>query len=500
MISSNKFWFQRFGKCKIRSVLVRQIVNKKTEVVISWTKNQENLYSVFQQFKSVHGHCNVNSNFQFLPGNGSWPGHDKAFRLGQLFSNIRNLNHNKVIKPALVELGFDVEPDIKYEDMRDALVKYKELKRHAQVPCDFRVPPTDNRYPENTRGLHLGFAVHTAQVNGCYEQHHEELKQLGVNFDIKSPGSVKSSVIHDATVAFKSIHGHLDVPVRFIVPPVPVYDEATWGLQLGLALCHIRVDRLHCDRKEDFLALGLNETVRSPSDFEVIYSALKAYKLIHGNLLVPRSFIVPPNDTKFPPETWGMNLGVKLYSVRNSGCFSEHRVKLEELGVNFEVEKVQQWDFLAQIFPALEAYKSVHGDLLVPKSFVVPQDDANYPSDTWGINLGSNVHHIRCSGAHIQYKERLTALGFVYESVFDVQFAKIYSALEAYKAIHGDLLVREKFVVPQGDVRFPSETWGMKLGFNVQNIRNRSDYFEHRIKLDELGFVFKKNKKVVEIV
>ncbi len=66
-------------------------------------------------------------------------------------------------------------------------------------------------------------------------------------------------------------------------------------------------------------------------------------------------------------------------------------------------------------------------------------------------------------------------------------FGDIYFALDAYKAVHGNLLVPYKFVIPEGDVRFPVETWGMKLGFNVNNIRHRDDYSEHRVKLEELG-------------
>jgi hypothetical protein len=76
--------------------------------------------------------------------------------------------------------------------------------------------------------------------------------------------------------------------------------------------------------------------------------------------------------------------------------------------------------------------------------------------------------------------------------VSDVQFNVIYSALEVYKLTHGDLLVPQKFVVPEGDVRFPVETWGMKLGGFVNSIRNRGAYSEHKVKLEELGFVFKK--------
>jgi hypothetical protein len=61
-------------------------------------------------------------------------------------------------------------------------------------------------------------------------------------------------------------------------------------------------------------------------------------------------------------------------------------------------------------------------------------------------------------------------------------------------------LVPFKFIVPQNDANYPPETWGMKLGFNVSNIRINGAFSERRAKLEELGFVYKKNKKVVEIV
>jgi hypothetical protein len=44
------------------------------------------------------------------------------------------------------------------------------------------------------------------------------------------------------------------------------------------------------------------------------------------------------------------------------------------------------------------------------------------------------------------------------------QFKNICTALEAYKAVHGNCLVPKKFVVPQNDTDFPTETSGMKLG------------------------------------
>jgi hypothetical protein len=95
----------------------------------------------------------------------------------------------------------------------------------------------------------------------------------------------------------------------------------------------------------------------------------------------------------------------------------------------------------------------------------------------------------------------LEALGVNFDvNRYDVRgFDVIYSALEAYMAVHGNLLVPARFVVPQDDVNYPSEAWGMKLGGNVSTIRSKGAYSEHKVKLEELGFVFKTNKKVVEL-
>jgi Fe2+ transport system protein FeoA len=253
----------------------------------------------------------------------------------------------------------------------------------------------------------------------------------------------------------------------------------------------IRANNLY-DRKDEFLALGLDDTVRSPLGFDTVYSALRAYKAVYGDLLVPQKFVVPQGDVRFPVETWGLKLGHNVHTIRYYGIYSEHRTKLEELGLNFEVDKNQHYDFLTQIYPALEVYKAVNGNLLVPVKFVILEGDLRFPVDTWGMKLGIIVHNIRSHGDFLKYRERLTALGFSYEiKPLDIRgFDVIYSAFEAYKAVNGDLLVPQKFVVPHGDVKFPPDTWGMKLGHSVMSIRNQGAYSEHKVKLEELGFVY----------
>ena len=120
---------------------------------------------------------------------------------------------------------------------------------------------------------------------------------------------------------------------------------------------------LHSEHKEKFESL-LTIGKRSGVGFDIIYSALESYKTNHGDLMVPRRFVVPQDDDRYPIESWGLKLGVRLHDIRSNSTFSRQRTKLEELGVNFEVEKKHRWDFLTQIDPALEAYKTVNGDYL----------------------------------------------------------------------------------------------------------------------------------------
>jgi hypothetical protein len=185
-----------------------------------------------------------------------------------------------------------------------------------------------------------------------------------------------------------------------------------------------------------------------------------------------------------------MNLGNILDNIRNLDQHETIHEDLIELGVNLELQHASH-DF-ERVFKALSDYKAVHGDVVVPQSFVVPRDAA-YSKNTWGLKLGRNLQCIRVRGDYSEHRDRLKALGVNFEvKKIDVRgFDVIYSALEAYKAVHCDLLVPQKFVVPQDDANYPPETWGMKLGRNVSTVRNNGTYSEHRVKLEELGFVFK---------
>jgi hypothetical protein len=304
---------------------------------------------------------------------------------------------------------------------------------------------------------------------------------------------------------YKIAHGHMNIPTTFVIPNDPKIwpVESHRDFKLGNYVSRIRK------------SLNKNDGVYNASDLEKLLAngfvpnahlersriallAFQTHKDIFGHVNIPDDFIVPSANDLWPKETHGINLGSLLDNIRNHDIHETIHDNLIELGVDLGQQSASP-DF-ERVFKALSDYKAVHGDVIVPQKFSVPRDAA-YSVNAWGLKLGTNLQFIRSKGYYFEHRDRLEALGVNFDvKNYDVRgFDVIYSALEAYKAVHGNLLVHQKFVVPQDDVNYPPETWGMKLGFNVTNIRNKGYYFEHRGKLKELGFVFKNVNSVQEI-
>jgi hypothetical protein len=180
---------------------------------------------------------------------------------------------------------------------------------------------------------------------------------------------------------------------------------------------HIRASEQHVkhhpERRAELDALGFvwDDLERR---WEEVLAALLAYKEVHGDLQVSRPFVVP-SGAPWPEEAWGMKLGFRVSKIRTQEHYVKHhperRADLEALGL--------RWNYLSrrrgQMRAALLVYKEVHGDLEVPRAFVVPSE-APWPEEAWGVPLGSRVHTIRTHEIYVKdHPERraeLDALGF----------------------------------------------------------------------------------------
>jgi hypothetical protein len=377
---------------------------------------------------------------------------------------------------------------------------------HKYVHHDYKIDENDLSWPVKMRGLKLGMIFNNIKFYKLHQLIHDGLKAL--QFDLTCDKVTKSVDIAVFEQYLKN-EGDLLIPLDFIVPT----DDKKWskkyhGFKLGALVKQIRADvqrEIGAFNKDDIqklVELGFPLSHHVANEKGVVL-AFKTFKEKFGHLNVVSGgvnmFKIDKNDLSWPQETRGIALGKTLTDIRHKNCHKAIHKDLIELGVDLSQQTASP-DF-ERVFKALSDYKAVHGDVLVPRKFVVPRGDAAYSENAWGLKLGLNLKSIRVDGAYSEHRDRLEALGVNFEvKKIDVRgFDVIYSALEAYKSVHGNLLVPQKFVMPQDDVSYPPETWGMKLGHNVNSIRNFNACSDHRIKLEELGVVFKNVRQIVEI-
>lgn len=70
-----------------------------------------------------------------------------------------------------------------------------------------------------------------------HEDRREALDRLGYVWGRLQP---PYNLFLEALVSYKMIKGHLDVPIRFVVPKEGPWPQSVWGLPLGLRVYCVR--------------------------------------------------------------------------------------------------------------------------------------------------------------------------------------------------------------------------------------------------------------------
>ena len=226
---------------------------------------------------------------------------------------------------------------------------------------------------------------------------------------------------------------------------------------------------------------------RRPIGFPIVKASLLHYQLLYGNMLVPTSFTVPADGWGWPKESWNIRLGIVVQTLRR-GSYADRKQELIEMGFCYDVYKERYTIVLA----ALLAYKKLHGNVLVPQHFVVPSKSEVYHKDALGLKLGSVVHGIRHKGIYSDHKEELISIGFDYSSQQRVGWNTFKIAMAAFTKIYNHTIVSEPFVIPSKTTEWPKETWGLKLGATVDNVRRNYEFKDKREELLKMNFCFDK--------
>jgi hypothetical protein len=187
--------------------------------------------------------------------------------------------------------------------------------------------------------------------------------------------------------------------------------------------------------------------------------------------------------------------------------------ELEDLGMIWDVE-----EYINQLTVyALEIYQDIYGDLNVPSQYIIPTSAQDFPAipslptkrknrkpswpqELWGEDLGAIAAAIRSNeSAYRPILPTLRILGLPLlrktgrghsnsSSHGTHRYEGIEDVLAAYKDIHGNLQIPQRYVIPDEDERYPEAYRGRSLGSICHNIRYNQLYREQKEDLIALGY------------
>jgi hypothetical protein len=137
----------------------------------------------------------VPSNF-IVPSYDPWPETTRDMPLGKKIPSVRTkayLKANPGATEKLKKIGFEFDGKVAANDARfnnvfNALVKYKELNGDLLVPQPFIIPEGNSDWPEETWGLRLGARVNAIRSQGTFVKTNparkDQLNDLGFEWEL----------------------------------------------------------------------------------------------------------------------------------------------------------------------------------------------------------------------------------------------------------------------------------------------------------------------------
>jgi hypothetical protein len=374
----------------------------------------------------------------------------------------------------------------------------------------------------------------------------EETERMRVNKN-KKTSSIKQSnknplkpakghhIPYETTLSalqtYYSIHSHIVLPRKYIVPDDLKYPPEWHGIDLAGTVYDMKWWNEHVKQRPERVA-ELNKLKfvweRLVPEWNLILEALVTYRIHYGDLLVPTNFTVPYDEPEWPIATWGIALGRAVYRIRNRGDFIRggsawsRREQLDGIGFVWDIQEYRFEKFYSALcaFSKNEAPSDINGQfkvLRVPTRFVIPKN-TDWPQDLWGYKLGEKCNHVRQKGLYIKNnphrQRRLQEIGFMPSGNTSLGWLEVVHAAAIFSQLNNrNLDVPINFVVPAPPHHkegrsseivgsdeawpWPEHLWGFPLGQRLKDLRLKGHYIKgkkgesRRKQLDALGFVWK---------
>ena len=253
---------------KVQQIASRGLKPDISSLVDDW----EILIKSLAVFKKLYGHCRVPSKF-VVPDDDIWPRVCRNSKLGVRVAAIRStgrfVRDHPDRKNQLDQLAFEwsirdspsvkkeVEDEELFQQVINALIKYKNIYGDCVVPLNFTTPVNNDEWGD-VQGFSLGSYLQSIRKTGKFisgkPEREETLIEIGFAPDEgnRAAGARKKfEAIYNALVTYKSLYGDVNVPQPFVVP-----DEEPWplecrGLKLGTRIYSIRTSSTFINNNQE---------------------------------------------------------------------------------------------------------------------------------------------------------------------------------------------------------------------------------------------------------
>lgn len=202
-------------------------------------------------YQKLHGDMLVKTKF-IVPDSPDWPSEVRGLKLGFITTNIRRGSSYFDKREELAAIGFVYECQHKYgyDLIREALVRYKELHSHVNVPARYSIPKDCSEWPVQLRGINLGTVVHDIR-RGTYSDKKDDILSLGFQYVVRK--KFDYDCVKIAIYKFRELnHGSTRIPAVYNIPyDDPWYPEETWGMFLGSIANRIRCGLIYPDKHKE---------------------------------------------------------------------------------------------------------------------------------------------------------------------------------------------------------------------------------------------------------
>ncbi|OQR83211.1 hypothetical protein ACHHYP_14960 [Achlya hypogyna] len=197
--------------------------------------------------------------------------------------------------------------------------------------------------------------------------------------------------------------------------------------------------------------------------------ALSVYRSLHGDLAVPRDFVVPDAPSEWPLELTGMDLGERANQLRRAQSKFEGYIEqgLSDMGFLWSTSRhfvrCSKLDGLSTWIVDTRSWEDIIDGLsTVPATFVVPVGDKAWPLTTWGLLLAETIRLMEVHAYQLTDAEWTAArsLGLLATTP---PWDDLMQLLALFKISHGSADVPIDYVVPH-TAPWPDRWHGARLG------------------------------------